>query len=108
MALVIDQKDKQSEELTSYKSANEDLKIQLWNLDKKLKESEAKYRVATDWVNYYESAEYTAKVVDIYYGTSEYEDKLFHKSNTFFDRGCAHILRKFHQHIRYAKIISLF
>lgn len=48
MALVIDQKDKQSEELTSYKSANEDLKIQLWNLDKKLKESEVKYRVATD------------------------------------------------------------
>lgn len=56
-------------------------------------------READNKVLYYESAEYTAKVVDIYRGSSAYEDELFEKFNAFFDRGCAHILRQFHQHI---------
>lgn len=85
MTLIIDKKDKQYEELTSYKSANEDLKVQLLDLDKKLKESEAKYRVVVDRINYYESAEYTAKVIDIFHGSPEYDNELFVKSNSFFD-----------------------
>lgn len=85
MTLIIDKKDKQYEELTSYKSANEDLKVQLLDLDKKLKESEAKYRVVVDRINYYESVEYTAKVIDIFHGSPEYDNELFVKSNSFFD-----------------------
>lgn len=46
LALVIDQNDKQSDELNSYKNANDDLKAQLWEQDKKLKESDARYRTA--------------------------------------------------------------
>lgn len=36
MGLVIHEKEKQSSELVSFKNANEDLKIQLWDLDKKI------------------------------------------------------------------------
>lgn len=99
MALVIDHKDKQSEELTSYKGVDEDLKSQLRDLDKKLKELEAKYRTAVERINYYESSEYTAKVVDEYRATPEYEEELFVRCNSFFDRGYAHMLRAFHQYI---------
>lgn len=85
MALVIHEKEKQSEELTSFKSANDDLKVKLWDLDKMLKESEVKYRVVAERVSNYELAKYTAKVIDIYRTSSEYKDKLFNKSNTFFN-----------------------
>lgn len=38
-------------------------------------------------------------MIDISQGTPEYDQELFNKCNTFFDRGCAHILRQFHQYI---------
>lgn len=96
MALVIHEKEKHSEELIYFKSANEDLKVQLLELDKKFKESEAKYKATAERVSYYESVKYTAKVIDIYLSLSEYHDERFNKSNTFFDRGCVHILHQFH------------
>lgn len=96
LALVID---KQSEELTLYKNANEDLKAQLRDQDKKLNESEARYRTTVDKIKYYESTGYTVKVIDISQGTPEYDQELFNKCNTFFNRGCAHILWQFHQYI---------
>lgn len=99
LALVIDKKDKQSDELNSYKNANDDLKAQLWEQDKKLKESDAKYRTVVDKINYYESTSYTAKVIDVLRGTPEYDQELFNNCNTFFDRGCAQVLRNFHQFI---------
>lgn len=46
-------------------------------------------------MSYYESAEYTAKVV--YRSSPKYKDEPYEKSNAFYDRGCAHILRQFHQ-----------
>lgn len=75
MGLVIHEKEKQSSELVSFKNANEDLKIQLWDLDKKLKETEAKCRAAVEKVDYYESVEYTAKVIDIFCASMKYQDK---------------------------------
>lgn len=84
--------------MTSFQNANEDLKVQLRNLDRKLKEAEVKCRDVDNKVAYYESAKYTAKDVDIYQGSSEYQDELFEKSNSF-DRSCAHILCQFHQYI---------
>lgn len=59
-----------------------------------------KCRDADNKVAYYEPAKYTAKVVDIYQGSSEYQDELFEKSNSFFDQSCAHILCQFQQYIR--------
>lgn len=50
-------------------------------------------------MGYYESVEYTAKVVDIYMCSPEFEEELFEKSNAFFDRGSGHILCQFHQFI---------
>lgn len=57
-----------------------------------------KCRDADNNVAYYELAKYTAKDVDIYQGSSEYQDELFEKSNSF-GRSYAHILCQFHQYI---------
>lgn len=99
MTLVIHEKEKQTSEFTSFKNANEDLKVQLHDLDRKLKETETKCRANVDKVNDYESAECTAKVIDVFRASMEYQDELFEKSNSLFDWGCAHILHQFHQYI---------
>lgn len=100
MALVIYEKEKPSSKLISFRNANEDLKAQLRSFEKKLKETEkdlvVKYKVAADEVEYYKSSGYTTKIIEIFHASSEYQDELFDKSNTFFDRGCAHILFQFH------------
>lgn len=75
MGLVIHEKEKHSSELISFKNANEDLKIQLWDFDKKLKETEAKCRAVVEKVDYYESVEYTAKVIDVFWASIKYQDK---------------------------------
>lgn len=64
-----------------------------------MKESETKYKTAVDKINCYESTEYTAKVVNVYRGTLEYEEELFVRCKGFFYRGCVHVLRAFHQYI---------
>lgn len=73
VALVIAEKDRQSANLISFQKANEDLKAQLWDFDKIMMESKSKCRVAEEKVGYYESVEYTAKVVDIYKSSSKFE-----------------------------------
>lgn len=55
--------------------------------------------MAENKASYYESAEYIAKVVDTYQSSHEFEEELYEKSNAFYDRSCAHILRQFHQFI---------
>lgn len=97
LALVIEQKDKQSDELDLYKRANEDLKAQLCEQSKKLKETEAKCRTQTERIKFLESLEYTAGVIKVFRESEEYGDEVFKKSNVFFERGCAHVLRNFHQ-----------
>lgn len=62
---LVAEMDRQSACLTSFQRANEDLKVQLQNIDRRMKESESRSRVAEEKVGYYESVEYTAKVVNI-------------------------------------------
>lgn len=50
-------------------------------------------------MGYYESVEYTAKVVGSYKSSPEFEEEFFVKSNAFYDRGCAYILLQFHLYI---------
>lgn len=66
LAQVIKQKDKQSDKLNSYKRANEDLKAQLREQDKKLKESEAKCRTQAERIKFLESLEYTSGVINVF------------------------------------------
>lgn len=52
---------------------------------------------ASDYkVVYYESANYTTKVVDIYHNSPALEDELYSRCSGFYERGCVHILRQFH------------
>lgn len=95
VALVVPEKDKQSADLTSFQKANEDLKVKLRDIDRKLKESESWCKVVENKVFYYESTEYTTKVVNIYQSSPKFEEELFNKSNVFYDRGCAHISSTF-------------
>lgn len=60
VALVVEKKDKQSSDLMSFQQANEDLKVQLRDLDKGLKEAELKGQAAESRVAYLESGVYTA------------------------------------------------
>lgn len=96
VAPVVAEKDMQSADLMSFQQAKEDLKAQLRDFDWKLKELKSKWRATEAKVSHYESAEYTAKVVDIYWSSPEFKEELYEKSNTFYDRGCAQILRQFH------------
>lgn len=89
---LVAEKDKQSTDLHSFQRANEDLKAQLRDFDERVKESESRCLVAEKKVSYYESTEYTAKVVDIYISSPKHEEELFKQSNSFYDKGCAHIL----------------
>lgn len=70
--------------------------LQLRDFDRRLKESESRCRVVEGKVGCYEPAEYTAKVADIYKSSLKFKEKFFVKSNTYYDRGCAHILCQFH------------
>lgn len=76
MALVINENDKQSAELTLFWNANEDIKAKLRDLEKRLAETEkgltAKYRLIAIEVEYYKLAEYTNKVIEIFRTSSEY------------------------------------
>lgn len=72
VALVIAEKDNQSFDLMSFQRVNEDLKVQLRDLNRYLKEAELKSQVAEARVAYLESDEYTTQVVDVYRGSEEY------------------------------------
>lgn len=50
-----------------------------------------KCRHAVEKVDYYELAQYIAKVIDISRDSPEYQYELFEKSNFLFDQSCAHI-----------------
>lgn len=77
VSLVMAEKDKQSIDLLSFQGANENLKVQLRDLDKRLKESETKYKEAEKKVIYCEFGEYTTRIVDIFQHTPEYDEEIF-------------------------------
>lgn len=97
LAAVIEQKEKQSDQLIVCTRSNEDLKSQLSEQGKSLKEIEAKCRDQAERIKFLESAEFTAGVIQTFRDSEEYGDEVFKKSNTFFERGCAHAFRNFHQ-----------
>lgn len=97
VALVVAEKDRQSLELISFQRANKDLKAQLRDFDRRMKESKSRCKVAEEKVGYYKFAEYTTKVVDIYKSSPEFEE--FSMNFNSYDRGCVHILRQLHQYI---------
>lgn len=96
LALVIEQKEKQSKELGSYKRANKDLKAQLRDQGKNLKEVESQCRSKAERIKFLESLEYTSGVINVFRESEEFGDEVSKKSNGFFERGCAHVLRNFH------------
>lgn len=71
------EKDKQSVDLLSIQGTNKNLKVQLRDLDKRLKESETKYREAKKKVVYYEFSEYTTRIVAIFWHTLDYDEEIF-------------------------------
>lgn len=87
VALVVAKKDKQSSDLMSFQKVNEDIKAQLHNFDRRLKDAELRCVASDSKVVYYEFADYTAKVVDIYQSSLAYKDELYSKCNGFYERG---------------------
>lgn len=57
-----------------------------------MKDAESRCKSSDSKVAYYESAKYTANVVDIYHTSLAFEDELYLKCNRFYERQCAHIL----------------
>lgn len=96
MALLIAEKDRQSSHLMSFEKVNKDLQSQLRDFDQRLKDAKSRCRASDSKVVYYESVDYTAKVMDIYQSSPAYEAELYSKCNRFYERGCEHILRQFH------------
>lgn len=80
----------------SFQKANKDLKAQLRDFDWWLNDAESRGKTSDSKVTYYESADYTAKVVHIYRTSPNFEDELYRRCNHFYERGCTHILCQFH------------
>lgn len=51
---------------------------------------------AEEKMGYLESDEHNTRVVRNYRSSPAFEEEFFEKSNTYFDRGCAHVLLQFH------------
>lgn len=54
-------------------------------------------RMLNDRVKYFESSEYTEKVIDLFQKSGEYQLEFFYKVISYYDRGAAHILRQVHK-----------
>lgn len=80
----------------SFQQAIEDLKAQLRGFNRRLKDAESHCRAVESKVAHFECADYTTKVVDTYRSSPAFEDELYVRSNTFYDRGNAHILLQFY------------
>lgn len=82
--------------MMSYQKANEDLKVQLRDFDRRLKEVESRCRASDSKVAYYESMEYTTKVVDAYSFPQNLKTSSTIDVVVSYERGCAHILCQFY------------
>lgn len=60
----------------------------------------------TNKVNYLESEEYTAKVLDIFKNSEEYQLELFEKVISFYDQAATHVRCQFHQLIPNKRLMS--
>lgn len=99
LAAVIEQKDEQSDRLNVCQKSNEELESQLREQSKCLEEAEAKCRSQEERIKFLESGDFTAGVIQTFRESEAYADEVFTKSNAFFERGCAHVFRNFHQFI---------